>query len=111
MDLRQKASIWLSSRLQGLSQAAHEFRDWFNLLAVVLIPLGLLPFFMYSKVKTGDFWATIHAQTVGWGRYFEFLWQLLTNALRHPHPPNPLDWNFWLLNMIMILAFLVCIIW
>jgi hypothetical protein len=36
---------------------------------------------------------------------------LLANALRHPHPPNPLDWNFWLLNMIMILAFLACIVW
>src|SRR5450759_668456 len=66
---------------------------------------------IYSKVKTGDFWATIHGQTVGWGRYFEFPWQLLANALRHPHPPNPLDWNFWLLNMIMILAFLACIVW
>jgi len=111
MSLGQKTSTWLKSRLLGISLAAQASRNWFNLLAVVLIPLGLVPFFIYSKVKTGDFLATIHSQTVGWGRYFEFPWQLLANALRHPHAPNPMDWNFWLLNMIMIVVFLACIIW
>jgi hypothetical protein len=110
VTLRQKASTWLHSRLVGLSLAARQRRNWFDLLAVVLIPFGLVPFFVYSKVKTGDFWATIHSQTV-WGRYFELPWRLLANALRHLHPPDPMDWNFWLLNIIVILAFLVVILW
>lgn len=111
MTLVQKAYEWLYSRFQGPALAALELRNWFNLLAVALIPFGLVPFLIYSQIKTGDFLATIRNHHVGWGRHFEFPWQLLADAFSHPQSPNPLDWNFWLLNVIVILVFLGFTIW
>jgi hypothetical protein len=111
MTISQKAYSWLYSRLQGPFLAAQKFRNWFNLLAVAFVPLGLVPFFIYSRIKTGDFLATIHNHHTGWGRYVEYPWLLLANALSHPQAPNPMDWNFWLLNVIMILVFLGFSIW
>jgi len=107
----QKACNRLYSRLEGPSLAALKLRNWLNLLAIALIPLGLIPFLIYSQIKTGDFLATIHNHQAGWGRYFEFPWQLLANALSHPQPPDSLDWNFWLLNIIVIFVFLGFIAW
>src|SRR5690348_4467827 len=97
---------WLPSRGSGTLLTAREVRNWLSLLAIALIPLGLVPFLVYSGMKTGDFLATIHNHHVGWGRYFQYPWQLLITALSHPQPPNPMDWNFWLLNIIVIVAFL-----
>jgi hypothetical protein len=111
MTLREKAGAWLNSRLYGLLLAAQKLRNWFTLLAIALIPLGLVPFLIYSQVKTGDFLATIHNHQVGWGRNFEFPLRLIAGALRHPRPPNPMDWNFWLLNIIMIFVFLGFTAW
>ncbi len=109
--LREKASAWLNSRFQGLLLAAQELRNWFTLLAIALIPMGLVPFLIYSQIKTGDFLATIHNHQVGWGRFFAYPWRLLAYAFRHPQPPDPLDWNFWLLNIIMIIVFLGFTAW
>jgi hypothetical protein len=109
--LIEKGNLWMDSRLRGLWRAAHDLRNWLSLLAISLIPLGIVPFFIYSKVKTGDFLATIHNHHVGWGRYFEYPWILVTNALTHPQSANPMDWNFWLMNIIFILVFLGIIVW
>lgn len=111
MTLSQKAYNLLYSRLQGPSLALLELRNLLHLLAVALIPLGLLPFLIYSQIKTGDFLATIHNHHVGWGRYFEYPWQLLADAFSHPRSPDPMDWNFWLLNSIVILVFLGFTVW
>jgi len=111
MTLPQKVHAWLYSRLQGLSLALLELRNWSNFIAVALIPLGLVPFLIYSKLKTGDLLATIHNHHVGWGRYIELPWQLLAFALSHPQPPNPFNWNFWLLNIITIFVFLGFTAW
>jgi hypothetical protein len=111
MTLSQKVHAWLYSRLQGPSLAALELRNWPSLIAVALIPLGLVPFLIYSKLKTGDLLATIHNHHVGWGRYIELPWQLLAYTLSHPQPPNPLNWNFWLLNIITIFVFLGFTAW
>ena len=111
MTFLERGDAWLHSRVHGLVLAAREVRNWFSLLAIALIPLGLVPFLIYSEIKTGDFLATIHNHHVGWGRYFEYPWQLLMTALSHPEPPNPLDWNFWLLNIIVIVAFLAFTVW
>ena len=111
MTPSQKAYNWLYSRLQGPSLAFLELRNLLHLLAIALIPLGLLPFLIYSQIKTGDFLATIHNHHVGWGRYFEYPWQLLADAFSHPRSPDPMDWNFWLLNVIVILVFLGFTIW
>ncbi len=111
MTLLEQGVAWLHSRVYGLFLAAREVRNWFSLLAIALIPFGLVPFLIYSGIKTGDFLATIHNHHVGWGRYFEYPWQLLINALSHPEGPNPLDWNFWILNITVIFAFLAFTIW
>jgi len=111
MTLSQKAYTWLHSRCLGLALASESLRNWLNALAIVLIPFGMVPFFIYSQIKTGDFLATIHNHHTGWGRHFEFPWQVLTDALQHPQAPNPMNWNFWLLNIIVIFVFLGFTIW
>jgi hypothetical protein len=111
MTLLEKVHAWFYSRLRWPSLAALELRNWSHLVAVTLIPLGLLPFLLYSKIKTGDLLATIHNHHVGWGRYVELPWQLLAYALSHPQPPSPLNWNFWLLNIITIFVFLGFTAW
>jgi Dolichyl-phosphate-mannose-protein mannosyltransferase len=107
----QQAASWVSSRLRGLLRAAAHRSTWFTLLAVGLIPCGLVPFLLYSKLKTGDLLATIHNHHTGWGRYLEYPWQLLAEALSHPQAPDPLNWNFWPLNIVVILVFLGFCIW
>jgi len=109
--LLEKGKIWLNSRLKGLLLATREMRNWLNLLAVALIPLGLVPFLVYSQIKTGDFLATIHNHTVGWGRKPELFLRLIAGALLHPRLPDPMDWNFWLVNIITIFVFLSFTLW
>lgn len=109
--LREKAYAWLDSRMNGLAIASEKPRTWLYLLAIVLIPLGLVPFLIYSQVKTGDFLATIHNHQVGWGRYFSFPWQLISSALSHPLLPDPMNWNFWIVNIIAIGVFLGFTLW
>jgi hypothetical protein len=111
VPLWQKVYNWLSSHLEGPLLAAQQRRNWLSLLAVALIPLGLVPFLIYSKIRTGDFLATIHNHHVGWGRYVEYPWQLLADAITHPHAPDALDWNFWLLNISIIFVFLGFTLW
>ncbi len=111
MSQIEKANAWLISRLYGLMLAARKLRNWFTALAITLIPLGLTPFLVYSQVKTGDFLAPIHNHSVGWGRYFEVPWRTTIFAFEHPLPANPLDWNFWILNVVMIVVFLSFTIW
>ncbi|HVB74294.1 MAG TPA: hypothetical protein VNE38_12125 [Ktedonobacteraceae bacterium] len=111
MPLLERANAWLCSRLYALLLAARAWRNWFVLLAIALIPLGLLPFLLYSQVETGDFLATIHNHSVGWGRYFEYPWRTLIFAFTHPLATNAMEWNFWALNITMIVAFLGFTVW
>jgi len=111
MTLLERANAWLYSRSYGLLLAARAFRNWSMLLAVSLIPMGLVPFLIYSQVKTGDFLATIHNHSVGWGRYFAYPWHTLADALTHPRAINPMEWNFWILNIVTIFAFLAFTVW
>ncbi|HZU69695.1 MAG TPA: hypothetical protein VFA09_20645 [Ktedonobacteraceae bacterium] len=110
MTFSQKAHAWLHSRCLGLALASESLRNWFNALAIVLIPFGMIPFLIYSYIQTGDFLATIHNHHE-WGRQFELPWQVLAHALRHPQAPNPMNWNFWLLNIIVIFVFLGFCLW
>lgn len=111
LTLKQRSMIWLSSRLIGPMRAARGLGNWLYLVALLLIPGGLTPFFLYSKIMTGDALATIHNHGVGWGRHVEYPWTLLFQALTHPQAPDALNWNFWLLNIVIIAAFLAVILW
>jgi hypothetical protein len=109
--LLQKGYNWVHSRVHALLLAARELRNWLSLLAVALIPLGLVPFLVYSYLQTGDGLATIHNHSVGWGRQFQYPWRLLLHALSHPLPPNAMEWDFWLLNVLCVLVFFGFTVW
>ncbi len=112
LTFRQQAAVWLRSRFMALRLAARELRNWLYLLAVALIPLGLLPFLIYSQITVGDALATIHNHSSGWGRHFVWPWLVLLNAFRHPQALYGLNWNFWLLNVSAIVLFLgLTILW
>ena len=108
---QERVRAWLTSRLRGPLLAARELRNWVSLFALGLIPAGLLAFLAYGKMKTGHFLATFHNQQWGWGRSFENPWQLLSTSLTHPERANPMDWNFWILNMCVVLLFLALTVW
>jgi len=46
--------------------AIHRKRAWRALLAPALAPLGILGFFSYLQLRTGDFLANLHARSRGW---------------------------------------------
>jgi hypothetical protein len=110
-NFQERVRGWLTSRLRGPLLAARELRPWLSLLATGLIPLGLLAFLIYGKIKTGHFLATLDNEKWGWGRSFENPLQLLSTALTHPARANPMDWNFWLLNICVTLLFLGFTVW
>jgi hypothetical protein len=109
--LTARTAIWLRSYLRGLFQAAREMKNWVNALALVLVPCGLLAFMVYGQVDIGDFFATFHASLWGWGRQLSPPWRLLIYSLRNPILGQPLNWNFWVLNIVAALAFLAVIVW
>jgi hypothetical protein len=110
-NLQERVLAWGTSRLHGPLQAARELRNWLSLLTLGLIPAGLLAFMIYAKIKTGDLLATFHNQKWGWGRFFENPLQLLSTSLTHPETANPLNWNFWILNVSIVLLFLGFTVW
>lgn len=110
-NYQERVRAWLASRLRGLLLTARELRNWFALFTLGLIPLGLLAFLIYGKIKTVHFLATFDNLRWGWGRYFENPWQLLSTSLTHPERANPMDWNFWLLNICIALLFLAFTVW
>src|SRR5438876_920589 len=69
--------LWLYSYSRGLWQAARELSNWLTGLSLCLIPAGLLIFMVYAQIKTGDLFATFHANAWGWGRHLSYPWQLL----------------------------------
>ncbi|HLJ35266.1 MAG TPA: glycosyltransferase family 39 protein [Ktedonobacteraceae bacterium] len=107
----EKGRAWLYSRTSGLLVAAKGFRNWLHLVALSLIPLGLVPFFIYSQIQTGDFLASIHNHSVGWDRQVSNPVRLVLSSIIHPLAPNAMEWNFWALNMVMIFVFIGFTIW
>jgi hypothetical protein len=110
-NFQERVRAWLASRLRGPLLAAQELRNWISLFAIGLIPTGLLAFLIYGKMKTGHFLATFDNQKWGWGRSFENPLQLLSTSLTHPGRANPMDWNFWILNICISLLFLGFTVW
>ncbi len=111
MTVREKGQAWLHSRIFGVLLAAKGFSNWLNLVAISLIPFGLVPFLIYSQIKTGDFLASIHNHSVGWGRQVSNPVKLVLSSIIHPLAPSAMEWNFWALNMIMICVFIGFTLW
>lgn len=106
-----RVRAWLASRWRGPLLAARELRNWLSLFSLGLIPAGLLAFLIYGKIETGHFLATFDNQKWGWGRFLENPWQLLSTSLTHPESANPMNWNFWIFNICIVLLFLGLTIW
>jgi hypothetical protein len=109
--LSAQIQLRLHAYYYGLWQAAHRFHNWLRALALALIPCGLLAFMLYGQLSIGDFFATFHASQWGWGRQLSSPLRLLVYSLRHPILGQPLNWNFWLLNIVAAMAFLAVIFW
>ena len=100
-----------ASYRRGLAAGLTRGRTWLALAGLALIPGGLLLFLAYGKRGTGHWLVSFDVQRARWGRYFENPWTVLTNAIQHPHAANPMDWNFWSLNIAMVAAFLCFVVW
>ena len=111
MTILEKGETWLRSRIEGVLLAAKGYRNWLHLAEIALIPGGIIPFFIYSQIKTGDFLASIHNHSVGWDRQVGNPIKLVLSSLIHPLPPSAMEWNFWALNMVMIFVFTGFTIW
>ncbi len=109
--LTKRGRAWLTSRLRGLLLAGRELRNWLSGLSLLLIPSGLLAFMIYAKIMTGDFLATFHNDQWGWGRQLSYPWRLLIYSIRHPIMGEPMNWNFWVLNIILAFVFLGFTVW
>jgi hypothetical protein len=79
--------------------------------ALALVPAGLYAFMAYAHIKTGDFWASPRNEYLHWGRRPTYPWDTLAVALRHPQGVDLTNWNFWILNVAMTVAFLLLTVW
>ncbi|HEY0756613.1 MAG TPA: glycosyltransferase family 39 protein [Ktedonobacteraceae bacterium] len=110
-DWSARAQIEVTTYFRGLFLAMRELKNWLNALALILIPCGLLIFMIYAKLYINDFFATFHASSWGWHRMISPPWRLIIYSLRNPILGQPLNWNFWVLNIVTALAGLAVIIW
>jgi hypothetical protein len=101
----------LTEYRRGIGRAVRHGKNWLTALNLLLIPAGLLVFMLYAKWQTGDLLATFHTERWGWGRYLSPPWRLLIYSLRNPILGQPLDWNFWILNIILAFAALAFLVW
>lgn len=109
--LPERSRAWLESRLRGSRLAVQELQTWLSLAALALVPAGLLSFMLYGQTRTGDLFTTFHIQAWGWGRHWENPLQLLWHTVTSPEAANPMDWNFWILNIILVGIFLGFTVW
>ena len=102
-----KIHLYLACHTYARSESSRTFRPKLvHRLLFLLIPAGLLIFMIYAQIKTGDLLATFHTENWGWSRKFTFFGRLVIYSLRHPIINQPLNWNFWVLNIILAFLFL-----
>jgi len=101
---------WLRSRFVGLWRGLSSWRTWLGFIALLLIPMGLALFCVYAKIKVGSFLAFETVEKYGWGRSFTNPITLVVQMLQHPLPPGPADWDFYALNMTVIIVFFLMLI-
>lgn len=101
---------WVRSRSLGLWRSLASWRTWLGFAALALVPVSLSLFFLYAQFKVGTFQAYFITEKYGWNRSVRNPLSLLLSSIRHPLPANPQDWNFYALNMLCILAFVLLLI-
>lgn len=105
-ELSKRTYIRIQYYIRGLYLAACQLKNWFTAGALALVPVGLLAFMLYGWGETGDFKITFHINRTLWGRQLSSPWYVLIDSLQHPTLGDPMNWNFWLLNIIVAFAFL-----
>ena len=77
-----------------------------NLVALLLVPLGLIAFMIFLKAITGNALAFADIQ-VAWGHSAGFFWRPLLTYLRDPFVVAT-GWDFRLLNFAAAMTALIC---
>ena len=101
---------WQASRTNALGtspdakRSSQKIRT--DVIALLLVPTGLLAFMIFLKHITGDAFAFAHIQ-VAWGHTAGFFWQPLLTYLRDPLQVSA-GWDFRLLNFAATITALVC---
>jgi hypothetical protein len=110
-----RARLRVLARLRGSLRAARDPRTLLRIVlslpALALVPAGLYAFMAYAQIKTGDFLASPRNEYLHWGRWPTYPWDTLAAALRYPHGVDLTNWNFWILNVTMTVAFLLVTVW
>ncbi len=101
---------WARSRSLGLWRSLASWRTWLGFAALALVPVVFSLFFLYAQFKVGTFQAYFITEKYGWNRSVRNPLPLLLSSIRHPLAANPQDWNFYALNMLCILAFVLLLI-
>ena len=77
-----------------------------RLLALLLVPAGILPFMIYLHYITGDALAFLHIQAA-WGHSFVFFLKPIWSYIANPLDIN-MGWDFRLLNFVCATMMFVC---
>jgi hypothetical protein len=101
---------WVRSRSLGLWRSLASWRTWGGFAALALVPVIFSLFFLYAQFKVGTFQAYFITEKYGWNRSLRNPLTLLLSSIRHPTPANPQEWNFYALNMLCIVAFVLLLI-
>ncbi len=101
---------WLRSRFIGLWRALTVWRTWLGFAALLQIPFGLGLFLLYAKWKVGTFFASQLTEQNGWGRTLTNPIHVLKGIFLHPIAASPWEWNFYSLNILVIVLFLLALI-
>jgi hypothetical protein len=101
---------WLYARITSLARSLTSWGNWLGFVWLALIPGGLVLFSIYSKWKVGAFKAFFMVEKDGWGRQLTNPIPVILRYIQHPSPPNPSDWNFYSLNLLIIFTFCLLLI-
>ncbi|TMC89644.1 MAG: hypothetical protein E6J22_14080 [Chloroflexi bacterium] len=100
---KQPVLAMLHARVLGLWRSLFALRTWFGFAALALIPFASLLFLLYAQWRLGTYQAYFLAQKYGWNHYFSDPIQLVLHMLHHPDIANPYNWDFYGLNIFIIL--------
>lgn len=96
---------WLQSRIFGLLRSLKAWRTWINMASIALIPVGTLLFCIYGKIKVGTFLPFVKVEENGWNRHSANPIHVVWDAITHPATASPWNWNFYALNIVIIVVF------
>lgn len=101
---------WLRSRTLSLWLSLSSWRTWLGFAALALVPVGLFLFFLYARLKVGTFQAYFITEKYGWNRSLGNPFDVIFSSIRHPVAASPQEWNFYSLNMLCIVIFVLLLI-